>query len=161
MLSPRGTEASEESAICALTVMLSPRGTKYPKNRLSKAKPRYLFRQRGFCSGDVLLSHNLSSHYHRGCSVSLPCSEWERVGPLRYDHQKADAFHCRLKISDCRLVPAKVLSSTCVRVSGDPASLIFPKNRFQIVNLRSEICNSADSLMSTYRKCSAFKASFC
>ena len=38
-------------------------------------------------SGDVLLSHNLSSHYHRGCSVSLPCSEWERVGPLRYDHQ--------------------------------------------------------------------------
>ena len=28
-------------------------------------------------------------HYHRGCSVSLPCSEWERVGPLRYDHQKA------------------------------------------------------------------------
>ena len=41
-----------------------------------------------FCSGDVLLSHNLSSHYHRGCSVSLPCSEWERVGPLRYDHQR-------------------------------------------------------------------------
>src|ERR1700675_353618 len=40
-------------------------------------------------SGDVLLSHNLSSHYHRGCSVSLPCSEWERVGPLRYDHQRA------------------------------------------------------------------------
>jgi hypothetical protein len=28
-------------------------------------------------------------HYHWGCSVSLPCSEWERVGPLRYDHQKA------------------------------------------------------------------------
>src|SRR5262245_19495866 len=28
-------------------------------------------------------------HYHRGCSVSLPCSEWERVVPLRYDHQKA------------------------------------------------------------------------
>jgi hypothetical protein len=28
-------------------------------------------------------------HYHRGCSVSLPCSEWERVGPLRDDHQKA------------------------------------------------------------------------
>jgi hypothetical protein len=38
-------------------------------------------------SGDVLLSHDLSSHYHRGCSVSLPCSEWERVGPLRYCHQ--------------------------------------------------------------------------
>ena len=27
-------------------------------------------------------------HYHRGCSVSLPCSEWERVGPLRSDHQR-------------------------------------------------------------------------
>jgi hypothetical protein len=40
-------------------------------------------------SGDVLLSHNLEMHYHWGCSVSLPCSEWERVGPLRYDHQKA------------------------------------------------------------------------
>src|SRR5436853_2271100 len=41
----------------------------------------------GFYSGDVLLSHDLSSHYHRGCSVSLPCSEWERVVPLRYYHQ--------------------------------------------------------------------------
>src|SRR6266480_5560698 len=38
-------------------------------------------------SGDVLLSHGLSPYYHWGCSVSLPCSEWERVGPLRYDHQ--------------------------------------------------------------------------
>src|SRR3982751_6213258 len=44
--------------------------------------------QRVFRSGDVLLSHDLSSHYHRGCSVSLPCSEWERVVPLRYYHQK-------------------------------------------------------------------------
>ena len=40
------------------------------------------------CSGDVLLSHGLSPYYHRGCSVSLPCSEWERVVPLRYCHQK-------------------------------------------------------------------------
>ena len=39
-------------------------------------------------SGDVLLSHGLSPYYHRGCSVSLPCSEWERVVPLRDDHQK-------------------------------------------------------------------------
>ena len=31
-------------------------------------------------------------HYHRGCSVSLPCSEWERVGPLRWDHQNSDEF---------------------------------------------------------------------
>src|SRR6266849_5499014 len=35
---------------------------------------------RAFSSGDVLLSHGLSPYYHRGCSVSLPCSEWERVG---------------------------------------------------------------------------------
>ena len=42
---------------------------------------------RAFCSGDVLLSHGLSPYYHRGCSVSLPCSEWERVVPLRYCHQ--------------------------------------------------------------------------
>ena len=43
--------------------------------------------RRGFYSGDVLLSHGLSPYYHRGCSVSLPCSEWERVVPLRYCHQ--------------------------------------------------------------------------
>src|SRR5262249_47936763 len=43
---------------------------------------------RAFCSGDVLLSHGLSPYYHRGCSVSLPCSEWERVVPLRYYHQR-------------------------------------------------------------------------
>src|SRR5437762_5730248 len=42
------------------------------------------------CSGDVLLSHGLSPYYHRGCSVSLPCSEWERVGPPRYCHQSAE-----------------------------------------------------------------------
>src|SRR5580765_6866397 len=41
-------------------------------------------------SGDVLLSHGLSPYYHRGCSVSLPCSEWERVGPLRYCHQRSE-----------------------------------------------------------------------
>jgi hypothetical protein len=48
------------------------------------------FRLAGFInSGNVLLSRNLEMHYHWGCSVSLPCSEWERVGPLRYGHQKA------------------------------------------------------------------------
>jgi hypothetical protein len=48
-------------------------------------------------SGDVLLSHGLSPYYHRDCSVSLPCSEWERVGPLRYCHQSAEPhwrFRC-------------------------------------------------------------------
>ena len=54
-----------------------------------KQKPDEI-NHRAFSSGDVLLSHNLSPHYHRGCSVSLPCSEWERVGPLRYDHQRSE-----------------------------------------------------------------------
>src|SRR4051794_34020140 len=57
----------------------------------SKSKsPATRFQARGSCSGDVLLSHNLSPHYHRGCSVSLPCSEWERVVPLRYYHQRSE-----------------------------------------------------------------------
>ena len=47
---------------------------------------------RAFYSGDVLLSHGLSPYYHRGCSVSLPCSEWERVGPPRYCHQSRGAL---------------------------------------------------------------------
>src|SRR5882724_7364640 len=54
----------------------------------TKTKSPLAFSQRAFCSGDVLLSHGLSPYYHRGCSVSLPCSEWERVGPLRDSHQK-------------------------------------------------------------------------
>lgn len=41
----------------------------------------------GLDSGNDLLSHGLSPHYHRRCSVSLPGSEWSRVVPLRYDHQ--------------------------------------------------------------------------
>ena len=63
-----------------------------------------------FSSGDVLLSRGLSPYYHWGCSVSLPCSEWERVVPLRYCHQKRTAKASpfasgELKISDvdCRL----------------------------------------------------------
>ena len=60
-----------------------------PANAWMRKKTRLIVsNEPGRNSGDVLLSHNLSSHYHRGCSVSLPCSEWERVVPLRYDHQK-------------------------------------------------------------------------
>src|SRR5205823_8333770 len=60
--------------------------------RLGDAKKKcpMEFNHRAFYSGDVLLSHGLSPYYHRGCSVSLPCSEWERVGPLRYCHQSAE-----------------------------------------------------------------------
>src|SRR5262249_50438083 len=28
----------------------------------------------------------------------LPCSEWERVGPLRWDHQKSDEFEATLRL---------------------------------------------------------------
>lgn len=40
-------------------------------------------------SGSYLLSQKLYDHYHRQRSVSLPCSEWERVGPLLKGHQKS------------------------------------------------------------------------
>ena len=43
----------------------------------------------GHIPGDDLLSQDLSSHYHRRCSVSLPGSEWDRVVPPRSGHQRA------------------------------------------------------------------------
>src|SRR2546427_2863969 len=76
-----------------------------------------------FSSGDVLLSHGLSPYYHRGCSVSLPCSEWERVGPLRYCHQRSEP-HWRFR----RFAPT--------RISGDDVDLL----------------KNFGSLISTYRK---------
>ena len=57
-------------------------------SRTYKAKCPMGLTHRAFGSGDVLLSHGLPPYYHRDRSVSLPCSEWERVGPLRYSHQK-------------------------------------------------------------------------
>ena len=46
------------------------------------------FRIRGFIyPGSYLLSRDLSSDYHRRADVSLPGSEWDRVGPSGYDHQ--------------------------------------------------------------------------
>jgi hypothetical protein len=49
----------------------------------TKKSPVSCFQDTGHKTGDDLLSHNLEMHYHRLCSVSLPCSGWERVGPLR------------------------------------------------------------------------------
>ncbi len=54
----------------------------------SKKSPVSCFQDTGRKPGDDLLSHNLEMHYHRLCSVSLPCSGWERVVPPRYGHQK-------------------------------------------------------------------------
>ena len=46
------------------------------------------FRSAGFINpGSYLLSRDLSSDYHRRADVSLPGSEWDRVGPSGYDHQ--------------------------------------------------------------------------
>jgi hypothetical protein len=53
-------------------------------------KARTHFRVRAFQNypGSDLLSRKLDRHYHRPCSVSRPCSVWERVGPLRQDHRE-------------------------------------------------------------------------
>ena len=111
-----------------------------PAHSISKM-PDEINSHRAFCSGDVLLSHNLSSHYHRGCSVSLPCSEWERVVPLRDDHQSAEPdrrFRC------CR-------SDASARPnSGDYVNL----SRNMISDLKhqpSEIRLLGGSLISTYK----------
>ena len=42
--------------------------------------------------GGYLLSRDLSSDYHRRADVSLPGSEWDRVGPSGYDHQASVSF---------------------------------------------------------------------
>src|SRR5260370_23625113 len=74
---------------------LNERGIEIAHDLIAKLGPpenktrALAFQERVFNSGDVLLSHGLSPYYHRGCSVSLPCSEWERVGPLRDSHQKS------------------------------------------------------------------------
>src|SRR4029077_14976977 len=95
--------------------------------------------QRGFYSGDVLLSRGLSPHYHRGCSVSLPCSEWERVVPLRYYHQRSEP--------DWRFAASQ-------RRQRESASLM----TMSILQFQ----RTAGSLISTYRKGKrTFKASFC
>jgi hypothetical protein len=50
----------------------------------------------GHIPGDDLLSQDLSSQYHRRCSVSLPGSEWDRVVPLRSGHQRLISVVARL-----------------------------------------------------------------
>ena len=46
----------------------------------------------GQIPGGDLLSQDLSSQYHRRCSVSLPGSEWDRVVPLRSGHQRSTPY---------------------------------------------------------------------
>ena len=100
------------------------------------------FRRAGFInSGDVLLSRNLEMHYHWGCSVSLPCSEWERVVPLRYYHQRADAAELQIEDFKLQISPRSNLQR-CIRISGDcRLPLIFQRTQRSIFNLKFEICN--------------------
>src|SRR6266403_2573328 len=86
----------------------------------TKTKSPLAFSQRAFCSGDVLLSHGLSPYYHRGCSVSLPCSEWERVGPLRYCHQRSEPdWH----LNRTGVFAAFAAKQAPTRISGDVGRL--------------------------------------
>ena len=60
---------------------------------IAQKKPAIPFRgMAGISPGDDLLSRDLSSHYHWRGSVSLPGSEWDRVGPLRCGHQEAGTW---------------------------------------------------------------------
>ena len=103
---------------------------------------------RAFYSGDVLLSHGLSPYYHRGCSVSLPCSEWERVGPLRYCHQSAEPH---------RHFAAVAATQARGRISEDIGAIkvnrSYLKSDFKrTLNTQLSTINGfADSLTSTYR----------
>src|SRR5437016_13573470 len=97
------------------------------------------FNHRAFYSGDVLLSHGLSPYYHRGCSVSLPCSEWERVGPLRYCHQSAEPhWH----------FAAVAATQARGRISGDYDWRVLQTRHSSHVT----ISKNCDSLISTYRR---------
>src|SRR5438093_6373272 len=82
----------------------------------AKKNTRRSFDLRVLCSGDVLLSHGLSPYYHRGFSVSLPCSEWERVGPLRYYHQKRAASCSPFASGEC--LRLDVRGSLCFVAAG-------------------------------------------
>ena len=63
------------------------RGVVPPKLTALRKRPPN-FRSAAIVSpGGYLLSRDLSSDYHRRADVSLPGSEWDRVGPSGCDHQ--------------------------------------------------------------------------
>ena len=72
------------------------------------SEARNPFRIAGFINpGSYLLSRDLSSDYHRRADVSLPGSEWDRVGPSGYDHQASAllrTFHFVLRTSACLVI---------------------------------------------------------
>ena len=101
---------------CGLNLQAAPANDEAPKP----------FRFRGFIyPGSYLLSRDLSSDYHRRADVSLPGSEWDRVGPSGYDHQASallrtsyfslSGCHLRLRVAvvcaGCRLVGSRLTSA--------------------------------------------------
>ena len=60
--------------------------------------------------GSYLLSRDLSSDYHRRADVSLPGSEWDRVGPSGCDHQASVPCTACLTVT-CRFLSAGSLAA--------------------------------------------------
>ena len=82
--------------------MLTIKNQKFKIKNLEQRRPQ-TFRSAAFVNpGSYLLSRDLSSDYHRRADVSLPGSEWDRVGPSGYDHQAA-ASQVHLSIETCNL----------------------------------------------------------
>ena len=67
--------------------MLPKSGSHEPSAK--KKSPAPSFEEAGQIPGNDLLSRGLSPNYHRRGSVSLPGSEWDRVVPLCYGHQRS------------------------------------------------------------------------
>ena len=61
---------------------------------ITEKAARYLSLRPLLSPGGYLLSRDLSSDYHRRADVSLPGSEWDRVGPSGYDHQASVGCGC-------------------------------------------------------------------
>jgi hypothetical protein len=107
---------------------LPPWRTLPSATRVQKKEPVSLIAEGdGQIPGGDLLSQDLSSQYHRRCSVSLPGSEWDRVVPPRSGHQKprfARKFQVRRikcqsrqAIRSTRSVASNCLSSGCFQAA--------------------------------------------
>ena len=71
--------------------------------------------------GGYLLSRDLSSDYHRRADVSLPGSEWDRVGPSGYDHQASALLRTSnfvLRTSVCLVIICACGLLCCVLAAG-------------------------------------------
>ena len=82
--------------------------------------------------GSYLLSRDLSSDYHRRADVSLPGSEWIRVGPSGYDHQASkggmlcSSSVCLVLFVCCCLLAGCFGGQIDIRVAGGVGFVFFP-----------------------------------